>query len=174
MRLLASYSREWKTAGATNPHSLPAELMDFHEAYEADGQRRFWSRVWNYVPGKGTNYTWFVTGHPAGRIAQDPLCEVGCPYAVRGFDYDYVGILWLEDLKWTNGAWKVQPKHVHETGLTNLASAARQESPPGRKTAALQERVAQAYRILFSRALRGAYIWVPDDPTREYIVRSLG
>jgi hypothetical protein len=21
----------------------------------------------------------------AGRIAQDPLCEVGCPYVVRGF-----------------------------------------------------------------------------------------
>ena len=48
--------------------------------------------------GPGNDYTWYVTGHPAGRISSDPLCEVGCTYAVRGFDYDYVGILWLNDL----------------------------------------------------------------------------
>lgn len=29
---------------------------------------------------------------------QDPLSEVGCPYVVRGFDFDYVGLLWLEDI----------------------------------------------------------------------------
>jgi len=147
--------------------------MDFHEPYYVGKERRFWSRIWNYVPGKGTNYTWFVTGHPGGMIASDPLCEVGCPYAVRGFDYDYVGIIWLEDLKWTDNGWKVQPKFVHESGLTNLASAARQESPPGPKAAALRESVAQAYRILFSRALKGAYVWVPDDDTRKYLLDSL-
>ena len=172
-RLLASYSREWRTANAANPHRLPGELMDFHEPYYVGKERRFWSRIWNYVPGKGTNYTWFVTGHPGGMIASDPLCEVGCPYAVRGFDYDYVGIIWLEDLKWTDNGWKVQPKFVHESGLTNLASAARQESPPGPKAAALRESVAQAYRILFSRALKGAYVWVPDDDTRKYLLDSL-
>jgi predicted RNase H-like HicB family nuclease len=33
----------------------------------------------------------------------DPLCEVGCPYAVRGFDFDYLGLLWLGDLLWGDG-----------------------------------------------------------------------
>ena len=172
-RLLASYSREWRTANAANPHRLPGELMDFHEPYHVGKERRFWSRIWNYVPGNGTNYTWFVTGHPGGMIAKDPLCEVGCPYAVRGFDYDYVGIIWLEDLKWIDNGWKVQPKFVHESGLANLARAARQESPPGSKTAALRESVAQAYRILFSRALKGAYVWVPDNDTRKHLLDSL-
>lgn len=174
VRLLASYSREWRTANAADPHKLPGELMDFHEPYYLGKERRFWSRIWNYVPGKGTNYTWFVTGHPGGMIASDPLCEVGCPYAVRGFDYDYVGVIWLEDLKWTASGWKVQPKFVHESGLANLASAARQESPSGPITAALRESVAQAYRILFSRALKGAYVWVPDEDTRRYLLDSLG
>lgn len=172
-RLLASYSREWKTADAGDPHNLPGELMDFHEEYHVNGQRRFWSRIWNFVPRNGTDYTWFVTGHPAGRIAVDPLCEVGCPYAVRGFDYDYVGIIWLEDLIWRNGCWQIRPKSVHETGVKDLARAARLESPAGLKHAALRERVAQSYRILFSRGLRGAYVWVPDMETREYLRNSL-
>lgn len=148
--------------------------MDFHEPYELGGVSKFWSRIWNFVPGNGTNYTWFVTGHPAGMIAKDPLCEVGCPYAVRGFDYDYVGIIWLEDLTWNGREWVVQPKFVHESGLRNLAQAARHESPPGACSSALRERVAKAYRILFSRALKGAYVWVPDDDTRRYLSESLG
>src|SRR5207248_5867989 len=95
VRLLASYCREWKTENASDPHKLRGELMDFHESYKIDGKTKYWSRIWNFVPHNGTNYTWFVTGHPAARIATDPLCEIGCPYAVRGFDYDYIGIAWL-------------------------------------------------------------------------------
>ncbi len=30
-------------------------------------------------------------------MAQDPLSEVGCPHVVRGFDYDWVGVLWLRE-----------------------------------------------------------------------------
>jgi DUF2075 family protein len=173
VRLLASYAREWKTEGTAAPHDLPGEMMDFHEEYVVAGRKRYWSRIWNYVP-QGTDYTWYVTGHPAGKIAADPFCEVGCPYAVRGFDYDYVGIIWLEDLIWVDGSWKAQTKFVKETGLTNLVSAAEKELVPGADTDELLIKVAQAYRILLSRALKGAYIWVPDHDTREYILRSLG
>ena len=48
----------------------------------------------------------------------DPLSEVGCPYAVRGFDYDYVGILWLDDLIRRDSQWEVNTSSVHESELT--------------------------------------------------------
>jgi hypothetical protein len=34
--------------------------------------------------------------------------------------------------------------------------------------------VAQAYRVLLTRALRGAFLWIPDDETRNYVEASLG
>src|SRR5262249_40360984 len=108
VRLLSTFSRPWKTKNDANPHALPPNLMDFHELYEMNGERRHWNRVWNVV-GPRENYTWYVTGHPAGQIARDPMCEVGCTYAVRGFDYDYVGILWLNDLIWRDNRWRVDP-----------------------------------------------------------------
>jgi hypothetical protein len=172
-RIFASYCREWTTADASDPHKLPPELMDFHEQYSIGNERRFWSRIWNFVPKRGTDYTWYVAAHPAGKIADDPLCEVGCPYAVRGFDYDYVGIIWLDDLVWRNGEWRVNPESVHESGIRDLRAAALNELPPGRLHAALRQRVAQSYRILFSRALMGVYVWVPDDETRDYVQSSL-
>lgn len=175
-RLLSTYSRVWKSKGVAAPHDLPAKEMDFNERYAARGKACTWSRVWNYVPG-GNDYTWFVAGHPAGFIAEDQLCEVGCPYAVRGFDYDYVGILWLDDLVWRGDGWVVNPVKVHETGISPLITKARAEAKAGKvgpSTKDLIDRVSQAYRIILTRAIRGAYLWIPDAETREYIARSLG
>jgi hypothetical protein len=176
VRLLATYARPWKTEDAAKPHALPAKLKDFYEPYEVEGKRRFWSRVWNYVL-HGADYSWFVLGPPGSFIADDPLCEVGCPYAVRGFDYDYVGILWLDDLSWSGDTWRVDPEVTVETGFIDLIRAARREGrkhAAGPATAELLERVAQAYRILFTRGLKGVYVWVPDAATREYVIESQG
>ena len=173
VRLLASYCRKWKTEGTADPHNRCGELMDFHEAYQIDGETRYWSRVWNFVPHNGTNYTWFVTGHPGGRIATDPLCEVGCPYAVRGFDYDYIGVLWLNDLVWRKDRWKVNLAAVHETGISALVRKAKRErSDDGKATREVLERTLQAYRIIFTRALKGVYVWIADQETRDYVKAS--
>jgi DUF2075 family protein len=122
------------------------------------------------------DYTWYVTGHPAGRIAQDPLCEVGCPYAVRGFDYDYVGIIWLNDLVWRGSRWQVDPDAVEESGVLDLTRRARMEARTGVEGPATRQllyRVQQAYRILFTRALKGVYVWIPDRGTRAHLASAL-
>lgn len=174
VRLLSSYSRKWKTRGATAPHNLPASMQDFCETYLEDGESRLWSRVWNFVPQNGTNYTAFIRAAPGSRMADDPLCEVGCPYAVRGFDYDYVGILWLEDFVWRNDKWIANHESVHEGGILSVLRRSRDEaSPDGRETRELLQRIAQAYRILLTRSLKGAYLWVPDEKTRQYLLDSL-
>lgn len=173
-RLLASYARPWKTKDATAPHELERSEKDFNERYVSGGKSRTWSRVWNVAPNG--NYSWFVAGHRASRIAKDPLCEVGCPYVVRGFDFDYVGLLWLDDVVWRSDRWVVNPANVHESGFAILTRAALREAKaksPGDKTAELMERVMQAYRILFTRALKGVYVWVQDGETREHLAASL-
>jgi DUF2075 family protein len=175
-RLLSSFSRPWATSQATSPHELEPSEMDFHEPYGDGRRKKRWSRVWNHVPRN--DYSWFVAGHPASWIAKDPLCEVGCPYVVRGFDFDYVGVLWLDDLVWRQGHWEVNPVKVHETGFSTLAHAAQREARKDGKASVsegeLLDRVAQAYRILFTRGLKGAYVWVPDAETREHLCASLG
>jgi len=175
VRVLSAYSREWKTKGSTYPHRLPAEALDFHELVTLEhGEQRFWSRPWNFVP-KG-DYTGFIAGRPGTPIHDDPLCEVGCTYAVRGFDFDYVGLLWLEDLIWRDGRWFVQLEHVHESGIGQLVREARREgslAPAGPKGANVLERVRQAYRILLTRAIRGVFLWIPDAETRAHVGMSL-
>jgi DUF2075 family protein len=88
-----------------------------------------------------------------------------------------VGILWLNDLVWRKGEWQVNPATVHESGTANLARRARREATTkGERleTAELLSSVLQAYRILFTRAIRGVFVWIPDEETREHLLASLG
>lgn len=115
-------------------------------------------------------------GRPGSKITNDPLCEVGCPYTVRGFDYDYVGVLWLDDFQWRSGRFEPQPRNVAESGMSAMPSAAARErgrGPYGPSMEQLTRRVGQAYRILLTRALKGAYVWVPDPATKGRILDCL-
>lgn len=172
-RLMASYAREWKTDGVSNPHDLAPPDMDFHIPYREDGAPHHWSRIWNYKhPVFG--YTAFVQAPNGSPMGDDPLCEVGCPYVVRGFDYDYAGILWLDDIRWQPGGWIVDPKHVFESGLLRATGRARKERVHGREHTALRDKLLQGYRILLTRAIKGVYVWFENDATRARIEGCLG
>jgi uncharacterized protein len=173
-RLLSTYSRQWKTRGMTHPHGLPPSKSDFCEEWLVDGHAQTWSRVWNFVPNNSDDYTQWVQAKPGSVMADDPLAEVGCPYAVRGFDYDYVGLLWLEDLVWRDGNWKLHLEHLWESGLSGLVRRARRQHGTGPAYDELLRKVTRAYRILLTRALKGLFVWIKDEETAAHVGRSLG
>lgn len=170
-RLGATYSRPWKTKDDPDPHNRRPEDMDFCIPYQSDGRPQVWSRVWNFTP-RG-DYTYFVQAPPGSPMAANPLGEVGCTYVLRGFDYDYLGILWMSDYVRRGNRWVAQPEHVHESAWTKLRKAVREERRPGPKMQELERRLARAYRILLSRAIRGIYVWFEDEETRAYVSSRL-
>ena len=168
-RLIASYARKWKTGKATRPHTLPDAEKDFNIAYTRDGQSRMWTRIWNYAPKQ--DYSLFIQAPVGSPAATDPLCEVGCPYLLRGFDFDYVGLLWCSDLVWRGDRWKANLEHVHESAWRLTLSAARKGKVGAE--AAVIERLKRGYRILMSRAMKGTYVWFEDEETRAHVVAML-
>ena len=58
----------------------------------------------------------------------------------------------------------------------SLVTAARHElarMSDGPAASRLIRRVTQTYRILFTRALKGIYVWVPDSETREHLASAI-
>jgi len=168
-RLVASYARPWRTRLFPQPHSVTGREQDFVIQFERAGTRRDWTRIWNYAPDQ--DYSFFIQAPPGSPMSSDQLCEVGCPYVVRGFDFDYVGLLWLSDLVWRKNRWRAQLDHVHESAWRLSLSAARKGQ------AGAEERVLgllkRGYRILLSRAIRGTYVWFEDPETREHMMTLL-
>lgn len=174
-RLLASYCRPWKTDESPRPHLLLPELQDFCIQTSKNGVATVWAKPWNYVPAQSGDYTLFVQGAAGSAMADDQLCEIGCPYAVRGFDFDYVGIIWGNDLVWRKGRWVAQPEHVFETGIKALTTKAKKEKDVhGDHRAALLNSVWQSYRIILTRPIRGVGIWAEDPETYDYLKTAIG
>ena len=89
---------------------------------------------------------------------------------MRGFDFDYVGLLWFSDLKWRSDRWVVDVKHVHERGIGRRRKAARSErNIDGPAHQQLLRAVAEAYRIILTRPIKGLYIWCEDEETRDHL-----
>ena len=186
VRLLSSYSREWTSQRVlTATHSNE----DAHDFVLRDKDGRKYKKYWNNPQG----YDTFVQATEDTKMAEDPLCEIGCPYVVRGFDYNYLGILWLNDVVWRNGKWMIDFKYAQETANKFTRSRALKEqqeylrdmgirnrevrwveadNPRFPKTREFFHTIKQAYRILFTRAVKGVYLYIDDKETREY-VRSL-
>jgi DUF2075 family protein len=169
VRLAASYARKWHTKKNSPPHALPASEQDFCISVDEGGVRKTWSRVWNYTPDE--DYSIFIQAPDGTPISKDQLCEVGCPYVLRGFDFDYVGLLWMSDLVWRTDRWRVNLDQVHETAWRLARSAARRKRPGAE--AEVIRRLQRGYRILLSRAMRGTYVWFEDDETRDHLRAAL-
>lgn len=92
--------------------------------------------------------------------ATDPngINQIGCVYTAQGFEFDYVGVIWGNDLVYRadEGGWVAQ----------KAASA-----DPAVKRAApdqFAQLIKNTYRVLLTRGMKGCYVYFCDEETREY------
>lgn len=191
VRLLSSYTVPWKSSKTLDEmHTRGDSDCDFDFKNE-DGTvfRRHWNNP--------ARMDIFVQAPPGTLMHEDPLCEVGCAYEIRGFDFDYVGLLWLDDIVWREDKWMVDLNKTLDSANRCSSSAAREEQVAMRRkkgykgeaakkiplvplcasgmpeTAKFVKKVIQAYRILLTRAVRGVYLYINDRETREHVRKLL-
>jgi DUF2075 family protein len=170
-RLVASYSRPWKSKKISHPSKVSATEWDFEIPVQRNGRTQTWKRIWNFAPDQ--DYRLWVQAPPGSSMAADPLSEVGCPYVVRGFDYDYLGLLWMSDLVWRRDHWEFDPKFVCDTAWKKSLAAARGPHATEAGRRALLDRLLRSYRILLSRAMKGVYVWFEDAETGAFVKSRL-
>jgi len=171
VRLLATFAREWRSKKLTSMRQLTDQHYDFEIPVETSAGWIPWRKLWNLKEG-GFGYSAFVQAPVGSAMYGDSLSQIGCPYVVRGFDYGYVGLLWLSDLRARDGHLTPDPRHVHETQLKQTKAAVRRGEPGAAER--LDIAVKQAYRILLTRGLKGIYIWFEDETTRRHVEATLG
>ncbi len=88
--------------------------------------------------------------------------QVGTVYTAQGFEYDYMAVIFGNDLVYdaSAGAWKAVPERSHDTQVK-------------RKNLKLKEHLASVYRVLLSRAHKGVYVYFMDKGTEAYFKEQL-
>jgi len=117
-----------------------------------------WKKPWNRKP-KGDRIP--PSKHPYTLWATRPegAEEVGCIYSAQGFEFDWVGVIWGEDLVYRNGEWKAQPEKSFDPDVKRSKG----------NLPELTKRLRNVYRVLLTRAREEVAILCLDDKTRAHL-----
>ena len=147
-RLLAGYCWNWIKEGKNNTDVHDIVINDF-------------SMSWNL----GNSDTW--------AIDDDSVNEVGCIHTSQGLEFDYVGVIIGEDMRYDG-------EHI----ITDFNSRARtDQSLKGIKTLnkrfpkqakrVADEIIKNTYRTLMTRGMKGCYIYCEDMALQSYFKEKM-
>lgn len=83
--------------------------------------------------------------------------QVGTVYTAQGFEFDYIAVIFGNDLVFDSvkNKWRAIPENSHDTQIKHNNSN-------------LTNYLKNVYRVLFSRAHRGVYVYFMDKNTEKY------
>lgn len=115
-----------------------------------------WKRPWNAKTDAGR----LAKGIPKSNFwASDPggLEQVGCIYTAQGFEFDYVGVIFGEDLRydWTKEEWVGDRQKSADKKVKSSKEL-------------FVDLVKNTYRVLLTRGIKGCYVYFADADTRKF------
>jgi hypothetical protein len=141
-RLIAGFCWEWSGPRSDGTLVDNITIGDFR-------------RPWNAKPDAGH----VARGIPRAALwAYDPrgVDQVGCVYTAQGFEFDYVGVIVGADLVYRPEiGWVGQRENSFDTVVRRSKSD-------------FVDLVKNTYRVLFSRAMKGCYVYFVDKETESF------
>ena len=145
-RLLAGYCWEWLKEGKnkSDVHDITIPEYDF-------------AMSWNL----GNSSTWAI----------DPksVNEIGCIHTSQGLEFDYVGVIIGEDLRYENG--KIVTDFTKRAKTDNSLKGIKKmySENPEKALKLADEIIKNTYRTLLTRGQKGCFIYCEDKSLSEYL-----
>lgn len=143
-RVVAGYCWEWEKDGRSDPDVYDIEIGDY-------------KRSWNLESGD----PW--------AIAEGSIDEVGCIHTCQGLEFDYVGVIIGEDLKYRDGEVVVDHEARASTDRSLFGIKKMFDEQPAKAAETAEELIKNTYRTLMTRGMKGCYLYCCDDQLQEYL-----
>ena len=129
-----------------------------------------WARSWNRKPREMWRHrrgsAERPSTHPYTLWATEPsgFGEVGCIYSAQGFEFDYVGVIFCDDLRWDplSAKWVADLPTNKDAGFKRGL---------GKNPQMAAERLKHIYRVLSTRGMKGTYFYFLDEATARRFER---
>ncbi len=133
---------------------------------------------WNNKRKNDTNYHDIVIGdfemswnlgNSVFAIDDTSIDQVGCIHTSQGLEFDYVGVIIGDDMRYYNGHIVTDYTKRAKTdqalrGIKKIASTNLEEA-----TQIADEIIKNTYRTLLTRGMKGCYIYCTDDNLAQYL-----
>ena len=144
-RVVAGYCWEWEKEGRSDPNVHDIQIGDYE-------------RSWNLDAGD----PW--------AIAEGSIDEVGCIHTCQGLEFDYVGVIIGEDLKYRDGEIVVDHTARASTDRSLFGIKKMFDERPADLA---EELIKNTYRTLLSRGMKGCYLYCCDDQLQAYLGKRI-
>lgn len=143
-RILAGYCWDWPKAGRadTNAHDIKIDEFEI---------------------------SWNLEGGEAFAISPTSINEAGCIHTTQGLEFEYVGVIIGEDLRYENGRLVTDFTKRATTDQSIRGLRRMEEEDPQRAHDLADEIIKNTYRTLMTRGMKGCYVYATNPGLREYL-----
>lgn len=146
-RLVAGYCWNWPTGNTRND-------TNFHEIT---------------IPEHNFEISWNLDGGEAFAIGENSINEAGCIHTVQGLEFDYVGVIIGDDIRYENGhiLTDYTKRAKTDTSLNGIKKLANEQGQDKANIIA-DAIIKNTYRTLMTRGMKGCYIYCTDSQLSTY------
>lgn len=117
--------------------------------------------------------SWNLGNSSTWAIDKESVSEAGCIHTCQGLEFDYVGVILGEDIKYQNGniVTDYTKRARTDQSLKGIKTLAKKDSQKAVRIA--DQIIKNTYRTLMSRGQKGCYIYCCDKELSEHIKSRL-
>ena len=151
-RIVAGYCWEWPTGKTRNDSS-------FHEIK---------------IPEYNFEISWNLESDEIFVIGENSVKEAGCIHTVQGLEFDYVGVIIGDDLRYENGhiVTDYTKRAKTDTSLNGIKKIAKEQGQEVANKIA-DNIIKNTYRTLMTRGMKGCYVYCTNKELAEYLKQNI-
>lgn len=151
-RIVAGYCWEWPT-GKTRKDT------NFHEIK---------------IPEKKFEISWNLEGGEAFAIGANSVHEAGCIHTVQGLEFDYIGVIIGDDLRFENDKviTDYSKRAKTDSSLKGINKIAKEEGVEKAQEIA-DIIIKNTYRTLMTRGMKGCYVYCTNKELSSYLKKNI-
>ena len=147
-RILAGYCWEWLKKEQNNSSYHDIKIGDFEMS-------------WNL--GNGEPFA----------VSETSINEIGCIHTSQGLEFDYVGVIIGDDIRFENGQVVTDFTRRARTDQSLKGIKKLYKESPDEALKRADEIIKNTYRTLLTRGMKGCYIYCTDAGMSEYLKKRL-
>ena len=147
-RIVAGYCWEWPTGNTRND-------SNYHEIK---------------IPEKDFEISWNLETGEAFAIGENSINEAGCIHTVQGLEFDYVGVIVGDDMRYEDGhiITDYNKRAKSDNSLKGINKIANEQGADVANKIA-DTLIKNTYRTLMTRGMKGCYIYCTNKDLSDYL-----
>ena len=117
--------------------------------------------------------SWNLDGGDAFAINPDSVHEAGCIHTSQGLEFDYVGVIIGDDMRYENGEIITDYSKRAKTDQSMKGIKGITKNNPQEADRLADEIIKNTYRTLMTRGMKGCYVYCTDSKLSEYLKERL-